>query len=75
VIDTKNININWDSYKKRKKIFSLVPNGESKKHSRRKLWVDTKPLYIDAITKNITIWHPKNIIKFHYVNNTTRQQH
>jgi len=56
LLQTKEININWDSFKKREKIFD----------SKNNLWVDTKPLYIDNLSKNITIYSfgNKDIIKF-----------
>jgi len=38
-IEEKEININWNSYQKREKIFESA------------LWIDSRPLYIDTLTK------------------------
>jgi len=54
LIDNKKIIIDWNSFKKRDKIFEPKTN----------LWVDTRPLYIDNLTKSITFYVPKDIIKF-----------
>ena len=51
LIESKNINISPNSYTKRAKIFL------------NSIWIDTKPLYIDKLTKSLTIWKPKSIIK------------
>lgn len=57
-IMTKKVFIDWNSYKKREKIYNPKTN----------LWTDTRPLYIDNLTRSITIYKApqKNIIKFHY---------
>jgi hypothetical protein len=39
-IETKEIDINWDSYTKREKLYD----------PKTKLWTDTRPLYIDNLT-------------------------
>jgi hypothetical protein len=56
---TKEININWDSFKKREKVFD----------SKNNLWIDTRPLYIDTLTKSITIYTPLNLIKYQNIIN------
>lgn len=56
---TKEITINWDSFKKREKIFD----------SKNNLWIDTRPLYIDTLTKSITIYRPLNLIKYQNIIN------
>jgi len=53
-IETKEIDINWDSYTKRAKYYD----------PKTKLWTDTRPLYIDNLTKSIVVYVPKNIIKY-----------
>nr|QWO71373.1 DNA polymerase [Termitomyces sp. DKA64] len=54
LIKTSPIEINWNSYTKREKIYD----------SKTNLWIDTEPLYIDTLTKSITLYKPKNIIKY-----------
>jgi hypothetical protein len=53
-IKTEPITINWNSYTKRTKVFDPKTN----------LWTDTRPLYIDNLTKSIVVYTPKYIIKF-----------
>jgi len=53
-LNIKNITIDWNSFKKRNKIYD----------SKTKLWVDTKPLYIDTLTKSITIYKKLFLIKY-----------
>jgi len=53
-LNIKNITIDWNSFKKRTKIYD----------SKTKLWVDTKPLYLDTLTKSITIYKKLFIIKY-----------
>jgi DNA-dependent RNA polymerase auxiliary subunit epsilon len=54
LLQTKEITIDWDSFKKREKIFD----------SKFNLWVDTRPLYIDNLSRSISNYIPKDIIKF-----------
>jgi len=54
LLQTKEITIDWDSFKKREKIFD----------SKLNLWIDTRPLYIDNLSRSISIYIPKDIIKF-----------
>ena len=54
LIQSKKINIDWNSFIKREKIFDKTSN----------LWVDTKPLYIDTLSKSITIYKPLNLIRY-----------
>lgn len=54
LLQTKKITIDWDSFKKREKIFD----------SKFNLWVDTRPLYIDTLSRSISVYIPKEIIKF-----------
>lgn len=49
-IKTRNVTINWNSYKKREKVYNPKTN----------LWTDTRPLYFDNLTKSITVYIPKN---------------
>lgn len=51
-IQTKNITIDWNSFKKREKLFDS-----------NNLWIDTKPIYIDNLSRSITLYRPLNIIK------------
>jgi len=53
-IQTKNITIDWNSFKKREKLFN----------SKYNLWIDTKPIYIDNLTKSIKLYQPFNIINY-----------
>lgn len=53
-IQSKQITINWDSFIKRDKIFD----------PKTSIWLDTRPLYIDTLTKSITIYRPLNLIKY-----------
>lgn len=53
LLQTKEITIDWDSFKKREKIFD----------SKYNLWVDTRPLYIDNLSRSISVYIPKDIIK------------
>jgi hypothetical protein len=46
--------INWNNYTKRAKVYD----------PKIKLWTNTKPLYIDNLTRSIVIYNPKNIIKY-----------
>ncbi len=71
LIDTKKINIDWDSYKKRNKIYKYIQDLRTITKIKegmlnKKLWIDTKPLYIDTLSKSITLWKPinKNIVKY-----------
>jgi DNA polymerase type B, organellar and viral len=52
LLQKKEITIDWNSFKKREKIFD----------SRLNLWVDTRPLYIDNLSRNISVYIPKYII-------------
>lgn len=52
IIENKKVNIDWNSYTKREKIYNPETN----------LWIETRPLYIDTLTRSITIWKPKEII-------------
>ena len=54
LIDNKEVIIDWNSYKKREKIYNTKTN----------LWINTRPLYIDNLSKSISLYVPKNIIKF-----------
>src|ERR1700678_1508466 len=48
LLQTKEITINWDSLKKREKIFD----------SKSNLWIDTRPLYIDNLSRSISNYIP-----------------
>nr|QWO71369.1 DNA polymerase [Termitomyces sp. T123] len=50
LLQTKEITIDWNSFKKREKIFES------------NLWLDTRPLYIDTLTKSITKYKPFYLI-------------
>ena len=52
-IKASNININWNSYTKRDKVY----NPETS------LWTDTRLLYIEKFTRSIAVYIPKSIIK------------
>jgi len=54
-IQKENITIDWNVYKKRTKVYDY-----------KNIWVDTKPLYIDNITKSISLYKPAplNIVTF-----------
>jgi len=54
LIESKKVELNWDSYKKRIKLYDSVSN----------LWVNTKPIYIDNLTKSLTLFESKNIIVY-----------
>jgi hypothetical protein len=54
LLQTKEIIIDWDSFKKREKNFDSEVN----------LWLDTRPLYIDNLSRSISNYIPKDIIKF-----------
>lgn len=54
IIKKVDITLNWDSFKKREKIFNYKSN----------LWVDTHPIYIDTVTLSITNYKPKHIVKY-----------
>lgn len=47
-IKESKVYINWNSYTKREKIYN----------SKTKLWTDTRPLYIDNLTKSISVYVP-----------------
>lgn len=53
--------INHDSVKKREKIYNPKTN----------LWVDTRPLYIDNLSRSISVYIPKEIIKYNFTRNIT----
>jgi hypothetical protein len=53
-INVSKINVNWNSYTKRDKIYDTKTN----------LWTDTRPIYINNLSKSISVYVPKNIIKF-----------
>lgn len=53
LISKNKTKLDWNSYKKRKKIYDPIT----------KLWIDTKPLYINNLDKNICLYIPLNIIK------------
>ena len=52
-IQTNNITIDWNSFKKREKVYDS-----------KNMWVDTKPLYIDNLTRSITLYKPLNLVKY-----------
>lgn len=54
MIDNKKIIIDWNSYIKREKIYD----------SKTNLWIDTRALYYDNLTRSITIYVQKYIIKY-----------
>jgi DNA polymerase family B len=54
LINSKKIIIDWNSYIKRDKIYNYKTN----------LWIDTRPLLFDNVTKFITVYIKKEIIKF-----------
>jgi len=56
-LNIKNITIDWNSFKKRTKIYD----------SKTKLWVDTKPLYLDTLSKSITIYKKLFLIKYNKI--------
>lgn len=60
-IKESKITINWNSYTKREKIYNPKTN----------LWIDTKPLYLNTLIKSISVYTPKNIIKFVSVSTNT----
>jgi len=53
----ENITIDWNVYKNKK---------EQKVYEYKNIWVDTKPLYIDNLTKSISLYKaaPLNIVTF-----------
>ena len=53
LIDNKKIIIDGNSYKTREKIYN----------SKTNIWTDTRPLYYDNLTRSITVYIPKDIIK------------
>ena len=52
LIKKVDVTLNWDSFTKRDKIY------------KDNYWVDTKPLYLDSLTRCITNYIPKNIVKY-----------
>jgi DNA polymerase type B, organellar and viral len=61
-IQTNNITIDWNSFKKREKVYNS-----------KNLWVNTKPLYIDNLTRSITLFQPLNIVTYQPLNIVTYQ--
>ena len=51
-IEKKKVCIDWNSFTKRTKSYN------------DNLWVDTFPIYIDNLTKDIDVYKPKNIILY-----------
>jgi DNA polymerase type B, organellar and viral len=54
LIENKKIIIDWNSYKKRDKIYN----------SKTNIWIDTRPLLFDNLTRSLAVYIPKYIIKY-----------
>lgn len=54
IIKKVDVTLNWDSFTKREKIYNPKYN----------MWVDTKPLFFDTLTKSLAIHIPNYIISY-----------